>query len=303
MPNDEKKREIKVGITVLVGLVLFVLVVMWAKNFSFGAETQTVNVRFPNVSGLYVKDKVTVNGVEKGYVSDLKIDGNSVIAQLTISADVDLRSDAKFGIVMLDLMGGKKVEINPGTASEKLDLKKIANGKFMGDVSAAMSMFNEMQADLTEIIKQTKEITAAMSSLLNKGNWGDKLSETLANVNTTLEKTNSMLDENSKGIARLVKNGAELSDSLNDFWKNNGAKFSSLVVKSGDALAKADSVLNELNALLRATNTSENNLGKVLNDKEYLKKLNTTLDKLNELVKILIEQLEGEGVNVNTNIF
>ncbi len=303
MANSDNMREIKVGITVFASIILFVLVIMWAKNFSFGAETQTIKVRFPNVSGLYVKDKVTVNGVEKGFVSDLKIDGNSVIAELTVSRDVDLRRDAAFGVEMLDLMGGKKVEIKPGVAKEKLDFDKIQNGKFMGDISAAMSMFTEMQSDLSLIIKQTKEITEATSEILRDGNFGAELSRTLSSVNETLAKTNELLDENRTDLRRIVKNGAELTDSLNGFWRENGGKFLRLVESSQTSLAKADTTLTELNALLRGVNDGSNNLGKVLNDEEYLDKLNKTIGQLNELMEILTKQLKGEGINVNTNIF
>ncbi len=303
MTNENKSREIKVGITVLTGLLLFIIVIMWAKNFSFDSEKQIIKVRFPNVSGLYVKDKVTVNGVEKGYVSDLKIDGNSVIAELTLTSDVDLRSDADFGIVMLDLMGGKKVEIKPGIAKEKLDAKKIHVGEFKGDVSEAMAMFNEMQADLSAIIKETKNITESLSEILGKENFGREISNTIAELNKTLSKTNSLLDQNSEDIRRMVKNGAEFSDSLNAFWKENGDKFSELTENTSKTLANLDSALASVNKILSEVNNGSNNLGKVLNDEEYLKKLNDTLANLNELMKILTEQLKGKGVNVNTNIF
>ncbi len=303
MTDKEKQREIKVGITVLIALAIFIFVMMWAKNFSFGSDTQTVKVRFDNVSGLYLKDKVTVNGLEKGFVSDMKIDGNSVIAELTLSRDVDLKKDAVFTLEMLDLMGGKKIEIKPGVASEKLDLSEIHEGKFTGDLTSAMAMFTGIQKDLTSIIKQTEKITTTLNGLLGDKNFGEKITATLDELNSTLAKTNAMLDENQEDLRNIVKNGAEFSDSLSVFWRKNSKNFSEFIARSQNTLAVADSVLNELNSLLKATNGGENNAGKIINDESYLEKLNATLENLNELVKILKKQLKGEGINVKTNIF
>ncbi len=303
MTDENNKREIKVGITVLTGIILFIIVVMWAKNFSFDSGEQIVKVKFPNVSGLYVKDKVTVNGVEKGYVSDLKIDGNTVVAELTLSGDVDLRKDASFGIVMLDLMGGKKVEIKPGIAAAKLNLNEIHHGKFKGDISEAMSLFNEMQTDLSDIIRQTKEITDAMSKILKEENLSEEIFRSLSSLNLTLEKTNDLLAENGSDIRKITRNGAELTDSLKLFWKENSANLTRFVEKSNAALERTDSVLAAMNDLLQVTNAGSNNLGKILNDENYLSELKKTLENLNELTRILTEQLKGEGINVKTNIF
>ncbi len=303
MADKEKQREIKVGITVLIALAIFIFVMMWAKNFSFGSDTQTVKVRFDNVSGLYLKDKVTVNGLEKGFVSDMKIDGNSVIAELTLFRDVELKKDAVFTLEMLDLMGGKKIEIKPGVANEKLDLSEIHEGKFTGDLTSAMAMFTGIQKDLTSIIKQTEKITTMLNGLLGDKNFSEKITATLDELNATLAKTNAMLNENQEDLRRIVKNGAEFSDSLFVFWRKNNKSFSEFIARSQNTLAVADSVLNELNSLLKATNNAENNAGKIINDESYLEKLNATLENLNELVKILKEQLKGEGINVKTNIF
>ncbi len=303
MNKTNKTTEIKVGITVLIGILLFIFVIMWAKNFSFGSDTQIVKVRFPNVSGLYVKDKVTVNGVERGFVNNLKIDGNSVIATLTLSRDVDLRKDASFSIVMLDLMGGKKVEIKPGISSAKLNLSKIQNGEFKGDISEAMAMFNEMQEDLASIIRSTEKLTKNLNSLLGKKNWGDEISVTMEKINNTLDKTNRLLDENSHQINLIVQNTAELSDSAKSFFENNSSELNYIIHSSKKTIAKADSVFSMMNKMLGSVENSDNNLGKIINDKQYLEKIDSTLNGLNELIKILTRQLKGEGVNVKTNIF
>ena len=138
--KDQRKTEIRVGITVIVGLIIFFWILSWAKNFLLVSKEKTVQIRFDNVSGLEVGDFVTVNGVRKGNVHDIEEEKNDVLVTVSVNNDTDLRKDARFGLAMLDMMGGKKVEIKPGTSSEFLDYSKIQYGSFNSDIPAVMNL-------------------------------------------------------------------------------------------------------------------------------------------------------------------
>ena len=111
--KDQRKTEIKVGITVIVGIFIFLWILGWAKNISITSSYRPVLVKFDNVTGLELGDNVLVNGLRKGFVKDMEINEDHVLVTLSINKDVDLRDDAQFSISMLDLMGGKKVGVFP----------------------------------------------------------------------------------------------------------------------------------------------------------------------------------------------
>ena len=73
--RNPRAAEIKVGVTVLMGLLVFIWVLGWAKNFTFTSSDNLVKVRFIKVSGLEIGNNVTVNGVRKGHVKDFFIQG------------------------------------------------------------------------------------------------------------------------------------------------------------------------------------------------------------------------------------
>ena len=129
--KDQRKTEIRVGVTVVLGLLIFIWILGWAKNFSLTPSENYLFVKFNNASGLEIGDDVTVNGVRKGNVEDIKVDDQNVIVKISLDNDVQLKQDAKFGISMLDLMGGKKVEIEPGSSQDKLDPNKVQQGILM----------------------------------------------------------------------------------------------------------------------------------------------------------------------------
>lgn len=71
--KNSRATEIKVGVTVLLGLLVFIWVLGWAKNFSVSSSDNIVRVSFNKVSGLEIGNNVTVNGVRKGSVKDFYI--------------------------------------------------------------------------------------------------------------------------------------------------------------------------------------------------------------------------------------
>ena len=94
--KDQRKTELKVGIAVVVGLILFIWILTWAKSFSLSPTEKTILVSFKNVSGLEIGDEVSINGVKKGFVDDFKIQDDNVIVKLSLENDTPLKEDASF---------------------------------------------------------------------------------------------------------------------------------------------------------------------------------------------------------------
>ena len=67
-------------------------------------------------------------------------------------------------------------------------------------------------------------------------------------------------------------------------------------------LQKTDTLLTKFNSVATETTNRKNNLGKLLYDKEFYDNLNVSLKQLNKLTKLLIKQLQDEGVNVDAHI-
>lgn len=175
--RNERKTEIKVGLTVLVSIFIFIWILGWAKNFSINSNSKIVKVRFTNVSGLEIGDQATVNGLRKGYVDDMKVEPNNVLVEISLDNDVILKEDATFAISMLDLMGGKKIEIFPGNSSQVYDLSKVSEGLFYADIPSVLSLLGSMQDDFVTVLKDVK---LSLSSV-NKYLTDEKLSSDVKN--------------------------------------------------------------------------------------------------------------------------
>ena len=119
--KNQKKTEFKVGLTVIISIIVLLWVLGWAKNFSFNSNEKTLSISFQNIAGLLIGDVVSVQGIKEGYVKSISNENNSVIVTVTLSERTNLKEDARFSIMMIDLMGGKKIEIVPGISDSKID--------------------------------------------------------------------------------------------------------------------------------------------------------------------------------------
>lgn len=112
-----------------------------------------------------------------------------------------------------------------------------------------------------------------------------------------------MIDENREGIKTLTSNTVELTDEAKKFIKTNKDAMGESVKKIKDVLDKTDDLLLKINKLTDETIEQENALGKILYDEKMINDIKSALDQLNKLTKILVDQLQGDGIKVDANIF
>jgi phospholipid/cholesterol/gamma-HCH transport system substrate-binding protein len=301
--KDERKTEIKVGLTVLVAILIFLWIFGWAKNISIRSTENTIKVSFKNVAGLEIGDPVTVNGLRKGYVNEMKVLPNEVIVEISLDNDVQLKEDAKFSISMLDLMGGKKIEIFPGESNTALNLNEIHKGVFLSDIPAVMSLLGSVQDDLVTVLKDVKITLSSVNGYLTDESLSSDIKQSLKNLNQLTSEMNEVLKQNKDNLKLLTENAVALTDKTNNLVKNNEQNITELLKNLNEVVIKSDKLINDITQLTNETMKQKNNIGKLLYDEEMMHDIKATLKQVNELTSILIEQLKGKGINVDANIF
>ncbi|TSA27953.1 MAG: MCE family protein [Ignavibacteriales bacterium] len=301
--KDQRKTEIKVGVTFLLAIIIFLWVLGWAKNWSFNSNRKEISVEFSSVAGLEVNDPVTINGVRKGYVEDIIINGSKVITLLNLPSDIIIKEDAKFSVMMLDLMGGKKVEVNPGASINELDYKKLQQGNYEGDIASAMSMLGSVQNDLVDVIKEVKISITALNKTITDEKFTSDLKTSVANLSKLTDNLNRLVINNKDELNQLLKSGNELTKNVNGFLETNRDTLTLTINSVHDVLKTSKEVLIKINDFMDKTNTNQNNLGKLLNDSGLMNDLKATIQQAKDLTKILIDQLKSKGVEVNAHIF
>lgn len=300
--KDQRKTEIRVGITIVISIILFVWVFGWAKNVTFNSERLIVNVLFQSVAGLEIGDPVTVNGVRKGYVDDIKNIDEKVLTKLSIDPEIKLKKDATFIVMMLDLMGGKKIEITPGTSDEPLNKSITHNGTFVGDISSAMGTLGSVQNDLVDVIKEIKITLTTVNSTLTNEKFSSELKSTVENLFTLTNNVNKMIIDNREGINSLISSSNSLVKNVNDAVISNKDSIAVSINKLNKLLDDSRSIVSKINHFIEETEKGNNNAGKLLYDAELVSDLKQTLKQTKELTRILVEQLKSNGIKVEADI-
>lgn len=300
--KDQRKTEIRVGFTVLIGVIIFLWILGWAKNITVNADRKIVNVEFSSVAGLEVGDPVAINGVRKGYVDVIEIKDGKVFVIINLDNDVVLKEDAKFSIMMLDLMGGKKVEVTPGFTGKELDYSVIQKGETLGDVASAMAVFGKVQEDLVDVIREVKISLSYLNKTIADEEFEENLKASVNNLKVLTQNLNSVLLENKDEINKLLKSGNEFTKNLNSFISDNKDTIQQTLTSLKETLESSKTLISKVNDFMTKVDNGENNLGKMMNDKEIMDDLKTSLQNLKELSILLLEQLKGKGLKVEADV-
>lgn len=300
--KDQRKTELKVGIMVIAGIIIFLWILGWAKNLSISSDQKIVKIKFDNVSGLEIGDYAMVNGVRKGFVENMQINGNGVLVKISLDNDVELKEDAEFTISMLDLMGGKKIQISPGSGTKPFDYKEVHSGTFDADIATAMSMLGSARGDLLETLDDVKITLNSINKYLTDAKLNNDIKNSISNLSQITAKLNLLIDENRSNFKKLTDNSVELTDEAKNFIQKNKENINQTITGLNDVLQKSDSLLTKLNLLAGDIMNKKNSIGKVIYDDKLLNNLKNSIDQINKMTRTLNEQLQKDGIKVDAHI-
>ena len=301
--RNPRSTEIKVGVTVLLGLIVFIWILGWTKNFSLSSGDNIVRVKFTNISGLEIGNNVTVNGVRKGHVKDFTITGSNVIVTLSINSDIQLKKGAQFSLQSTDLMGGRKIEVNPGDTNVDLDLSEVQQGYYITDIAGVIALFSDIQDKISIIANESVKTLRGINSLLEDENFINGLRTSVDNLNRLTAKMDKALTENQENIKEITENTKQITSDTKMFLQANGESIENSIKNINTVLQKSDSLLTTFNYLAMETKNGGNNLGKLLYDDSLYFNLVQSVEQLKVLSKVLLEQVQEDGIKVDASIF
>ena len=307
-----KSTEIKVGAILFFGMLILIAGIILGEGIDITSRTAEIKFLFPNSGGIKVSDPISINGVTRGSVKSITNLNDSVLIIGSVDDISLLKEDAKAQIMILEITGGKKIEIFPGNSSNQFTNDKIINGATPPDLAELVAIFGNASSQLLGIISKLDTSITALNSLIIDSNFTYNLKSISLQANELITELNSLTKENSSDISAIINSLNTITNDLNKFISTNNQKFDNIVDNlneiSTDAkpmIAKTDSLLSDLSLLtdeLRLiTNdvaNGEGTLSKLIYDKEFANSIDETIIKLDSLVKLIMEY----GVNVNVRL-
>lgn len=309
--QENRSAEIKVGIVSVLALVLLIAGIILGKGFQIG-KTTPLQIKFPNSGGIQLTSPVLVNGVKRGTVSKIENRDGAVMITAEMENIDDLYSDASARISILEVTGGKKVEIFPGNSGQKLKADTEIPGITPPDIADLIAMSGGMVFKLTDLVNSLDTTLQSINSILADGEVGKNIRNTLAFTEAATSELQSLLKNNKENINLAARNLRDVSFDMKSLLQENQPKLSKL-------LDNVDIKMNELSGIMKKAEISLEDLAtitsdvksitseikdgkglasKIIYDKQFAAKLDSTLKTIN----VFIRTLHKNGINANIRL-
>ncbi|MBK9966111.1 MAG: MCE family protein [Holophagales bacterium] len=289
----------KIGLFTLAVLLALGVLVLKIEDLPFlgKARAASAEVTFKDVAGLDDKSAVRIAGVRVGKVDGIRLlpDGTAV-ARLVFDSDVELRDGAWGQVKNLGMLGDKYVDLYAGDPARP----RLADGARLPGRSSVE--FDELTKLASDIGKDVKELTGALSGSLGGEAGEAKINRIVDNVGALADQLRNLVESNRQNVNVTMANLREFSSSIRETLarldrildeNRSGVKGSvaNIEVLSGKLKTSADN----LSSITGKIDGGEGTIGKLVNDDDTHKNLNEALTS----VKDGVEELRTTLTRIN----
>ncbi|MCB2203757.1 MCE family protein [bacterium] len=287
--KEQQRNEIKVGLTVLVGIIILFLGFFIFKDWSVGRAEYPVHMRFPVSAGLALGDQVSVNGVRSGKVVSVELSDAGVDVVASMHSEVVVRENALPVIQMLELMGGKKIEILQGADGAPLGPDDVLHGEVDPDIAGALGIVGDMEGNVRTIATQADSLLRGVNAIVNDSAFTRSLKETVTNLHTLTSELRGYLTRNSRNIDDLTVNMTRLTGKVDTMLTELHPAIAGSLEKTGRVLDGADTLITDVRGLVTEIRDSRGLLHTAIHDTALVGRLDRMLLRLDTLTSILIQ--------------
>lgn len=277
------RKEIKVGGTLLISLVILIGGIMWGKGFRLNAKRYTFTVLFKNTGGLEDGANVLANGVLKGIVKDIEfLDGN-VRVTASIDEDVIIYTDYVATIESPTVMAGQALTIYTGTQQPRADLGKPLEGTDPQGMSAIMGKIQTFGGRIETTLNHLDSVLVDAHRVLGDTSNQANMNKLMTNAAGVAETSNQMLIENRKMLEVSLADLHATMVAARELTEKLNGRSDSTLAGVDSALSALTGAANEVRDLIGKVNSGEGTMGKLFTDDALYNKLHETLIEVDSL--------------------
>ncbi len=304
--------EVKVGAVTVASLLLLIAGVIIGKSVLARTSFTTLTMLSPSSGGVEIASPVLVNGVKRGSVTSVQPVSGGVAITASMDNVADLRKDALARIMILEITGGRKIEINPGTSGGALSQQDTIRGIYTGDIADLIAIIGEVGPDLKNIVRKLDTIAGAGTALLADGKFVNDTRKAVKNLAEVAESANTLVERNKGNIQTIVSDLTSISKELRTTVNTNAPKVDKLVVQLDSTLVEArrlittgdktvknvDGLIKNVDGFISDAKNKDNLIHKFVYDAEFNRRLDTTIARL----QVFLDNLRYDGINVNVRL-
>ena len=296
----------------LVALVLLVGGIVWGKRAAFGVEERIVVFTASNTSGVDAGSVITVNGVRKGSVISVQTTPDGVTIQAGIDPTVLLKEDATGTIQMLEITGGKKIEVSTGKSERPLSADAAIPCVVAGDLGAVVGTFDQIAQKVDALLVRIDTTVGFANGLIGSPQLRGGVERTIQNTEQLTRSLNLLVADNRGKLERMLGNLDGTITELRDLVQRSSpgidrslaaveqtaADARTVINSSSSVIRRADSLIAHVDALVGDIRNGNGIVAKLINDSTLTNELMLTLQN----ARGMIEEVRKYGINTNVSI-
>jgi len=279
-----KNTEIKVGAVVVIAAVIFILSLLWVKDYGLDGHRYELTVTFPTVGGLTAGDRVRVAGVRMGDVKEIRLRATDVLVTLSMNDQVQLSADSQIFIRELGLMGEKFVSIEPGSDPAPLALDQPVMGHYQESIF-------EVLDGVGELLQQIQAVVSTINQVVGNPEAQASIQESLENIRKFSRVLADLLDQQGGDMVGALRDLRSASRGFSDLVVANRSRIDSTIDQVHQVstdLVKLTRQLAEVSGTFKRITDKiergEGTLGEFVQDETLYRDMKKTVKNLDELI-------------------
>lgn len=273
-------REIIIGTSVLIALLVLVFGINYLKGVNIFKDSNYYYASYTNVTGLAQSAPITLNGYKVGLVKEIAYEyDNPGHVKVELSLDKKLRlPQGTEAVIVTDMLGTSTIELKMGTSSTMLNVgDKIAgiNGSGLMD-----KVSTELMPTVMQIAPHIDSLVVALTAVASDPALTSsvkRLDAILANLEATTTSLN-------RAVPALLNNTSATMANVNEISANISQVSKALAVLSDDlknmpldsTMHNVNSITANLDEATKKLNSTNSSLGLLLNDPGLYNNLNNS---------------------------
>ena len=280
--------EIKTGILVLTGIILFIIGFSYLKSNDVFITDRIFYAVYDDVEGVSKGTPVTISGFNVGSVQDIEFYKNSskLLLKFRVENEFNFSSESIAQIYETGLIGGKAVAVIPKYGNELAR----SGDTLQSDIAPGLTelvndRLSPLQDKIESMVVSADSVLISLNTVLNTEakleiqSTIENFSSTVADLKTSAGTLDEILDNNKNQINNIISNVNQTSNELAGL-SGSFSDLSIVISNLSESSENIDKIISEISE-------GEGSLNKLVFDDALINSLNAASKNINLLIKDL----------------
>ena len=280
--------EIKTGILVLTGIILFIIGFSYLKSNDVFITDRIFYAVYDDVEGVSKGTPVTISGFNVGSVQDIEFYKNSskLLLKFRVENEFNFSSESIAKIYETGLIGGKAVAVIPKYGNELAR----SGDTLQSDIAPGLTelvndRLSPLQDKIESMVVSADSVLISLNAVLNTEakleiqSTIENFSSTVADLKTSAGTLDEILDNNKNQINNIISNVNQTSNELAGL-SGSFSDLSIVISNLSESSENIDKIISEISE-------GEGSLNKLVFDDALINSLDAASKNINLLIKDL----------------